>query len=110
MTVENSGVIDGMGISKKNGDVVLMISDHLTWENEAERFSALERKIGNYIQFSKTQNLVEALPAARGRPVRIQIVYQFEPTETASKFLRAATEQLESLGFGLTYGLLPEPF
>lgn len=46
MSIEDSGSIDNLGISKGDGKAVLVISGHLNWEDEQTHFNLLETKIG----------------------------------------------------------------
>jgi hypothetical protein len=110
MSIENSEVIDGIGTSKDSGDVVLLISDHLTWDDEPGHFSMLERKIGKYVQFTMSPQLVVAVPDARARRVRIELVCQHRPTELAERFLVAAAEQLKGMDLGFSCRELPEGY
>jgi hypothetical protein len=110
MSVEDAGSIDNMGISKSDGKVVLAISDHLSWENEKSHFNLLEKKIGGYLEFVKSGQFVAVLPDSRNKDVRIELIYQFQPSEVASRFLSAAKQQLQSMGVELTYRALPEGY
>jgi hypothetical protein len=108
MTVENPGSVDGMGISESDGKVVLTISDHIDWLNEKNHFSLLEKKIGAYLGFIKSGQLLEELPNAKGHEVRIEIIYQHNPSDMGSRFLMAAKQQLLTNGVELVYKALPE--
>jgi len=110
MTIENSGSIDGMVISKTDGKVVLQISDHLDWVNVERHCDLLEKKIGAYLGFVQSGQLQERLPKAVGRSVRISVIYQHEPSEFGFKFLNAAKQQLQESGFELNYGALPSNY
>lgn len=107
MTVENINSVDGMGISKADGKAVLTIADHLDWTDEQRHFDLLERKIGAYLGFIKSGQLQEVLPAAKGCPVRIEVIYQYEPSEVGSRFLSAAKQQLQGAGVEFDYNALP---
>jgi hypothetical protein len=110
MTVENLDVIDGVGISKDNGEVVLTISDHLTWETPSEHFEILEGKIARYLDFIQSGQLLESVPDAAGRQVRISIFCNYPPTAHAHNFLIAAERQLGDVGVKLSFGELPDGY
>jgi hypothetical protein len=110
MSIEDSGSIDNLGISKGDGKAVLVISDHLNWEDEKTHFNLLEKKIGKYLGFIKSGQLLEVLPDSKDKDVRIELIYQFQPSEMASRFLSAAKQQLQSMGVELTYKELPEGY
>jgi hypothetical protein len=110
MSIEDAGSIDGLGVSNVDGKVVLVISDHLDWVDERHHFDLLERKIGGYLGFIKSGQLLAAVPDSQDRDVRIELVHQFLPGETASLFLAAAERQLRTMGVELTYKELPEGY
>lgn len=110
MTVENADIVDGAGISKGDGKVVLTISDHLTWENEASHFTLLEGKIDRYIDFIKSGQLISVFPISQGRSVRIEIICQYPPSELASNFLSTAKKRLKAMDIELSYYPLPEGY
>jgi hypothetical protein len=52
MTVEENDKIDSLAFYRQNGDVTLVISDHLDWdENEGERLLVLQGKLNAYLEF-----------------------------------------------------------
>jgi hypothetical protein len=110
MTIENTETVDGVGIAKDSGEVVLRISDHMEWKNEKLHFELIEKKVGTYLKFVRSGQLLEIIPDAKDRPIRIDIICQYQPTDLASQFLAAAKKQLTSLGIALSYGLLPEVY
>ena len=107
MTVADSQTVDGLGLAKDRSAVVLVVADHLPWDQE-DHFSLLEKKIGNYLSFVQSGQLTQHLPGALNLPVQIDIRCQFEPRGRALAFLEAAKTQLADLNVQLTYGLLPK--
>lgn len=110
MTVENFEVIDALGISKKSGEVVLTISDHLPWGTSSEHFEKLESKIGRYLDFIRSGQLLESVPDAANRQVRISVFCKHQPDDNAHKFLIAAGRQLAHYGVKLSFGELPDGY
>lgn len=99
-----------MGLDKDTGEVVLFIADHLSWANDAEHFGKLEKKIGGYLEFVNSGQLVTRLPEAQGRPVKISVMYEHRPPLHAVSFLEAARAQLESLGIRFSHQTLPKGY
>jgi hypothetical protein len=95
-----------MGLSKDGRSVVLMIADHLPWDDE-NHLLLIEKKIGSYLHFVESGQLVEQLPQAAGRMVEIDLRCLFEPKGAAIRFLEAAKRQLSEAHIGLSYGSLP---
>jgi hypothetical protein len=110
MTIEKSGVVDGMGISKSDGKVVLTISDHLDWQDGKSHFDLLEKKINSYLGFVKNGQLHDVLPVSKWRLMRIEVVYQYEPSEVGSRFLAEVKQQLQSMGIELVCKRLSENY
>lgn len=107
MTIENDCVVDGMGIDPNTGKVALLISDHLDWDEESH-FRLFEKKIGTYLEFVRSGQLVSRMPEAAGRVIVIELICQFEPSATAAQFLDAARNQLShEQGILFEYRVLP---
>ncbi len=65
MTIEDAAVIDGAGLDKSTGDVVLTISDHLSWDDQPVHFRLLEAKIGRYLDFVRSGQVWAVPPCSR---------------------------------------------
>ena len=107
MSIEESGMIDSMGVSRVDQKAVLLISDHLEWVEEGRHFSLVQQKISSYLDFIRSGQLLEVLPRAEGRPIRIELAYKYQPTESALGFLNATKEQLAGTGLEFTFHPLP---
>lgn len=110
MTIEQSDKVDGMGIDARLNEFVLLISDHLRWENEAVHIEALESKIGGYLNYINSGQHLEAVPRAKGLPIRIKFVHEHKPTPTAQSMLRSVKGQLEDINIRFSYESLPEGY
>jgi hypothetical protein len=102
MTIEHAGVIDGMGADKKNGALVLLIADHLAWD-DANHAGLLEKKINCYLDFIRSGQILEHLPDAGGRVIRIELVHKYEPIGPAVRMLDAVQEQLARVGIAFVF-------
>ncbi|MBB4097478.1 DUF6572 domain-containing protein [Sphingomonas kyeonggiensis] len=107
MSIVDAGTIDAIGIDKVSGDVVLNISDHLDWCEEASHLKALEDKVNAYLGYLESGQIVEDVPEAKGRRPVIAVHQQFVPTETAKLVLERLQVALDSHGIGFTFGALP---
>ncbi|MFJ9534812.1 DUF6572 domain-containing protein [Herbaspirillum sp. NPDC101396] len=101
MTIENSSVIDAVGIDKETGSVVLSIFAHMPWGRDS--LLLLEEKINRYLGFIESGEIFEAYPAAKGRPFVIEIYCHFRPTDEALRFLDAALLVAKEYGSVLQY-------
>jgi hypothetical protein len=110
MSVSNSAVIDGLGISEGDGKAVLTISDHLSWQDSKTHFDLLERKIGAYLAFIQSGQIVDSLPTAEGKGVRIELIHEHAPNDAARRFISAAQQQLKTLGVEFVAKGLPDGY
>ena len=68
MTIEEVDKIDRLAFDRKNGDVFLVISDHLAWdEDEGEYLLALQAKLNTYLEFVESGQLYAKYPRAIGK-------------------------------------------
>ena len=94
MTVEQGDVVDAVGVEKETGLVVLTVSDHLGWEDEAEHLRALREKLNSYLMFIETGQLIENYPEATGRLPRIDVIFRVPPSPSALEFMSNAKETM----------------
>ena len=95
MTIENPEVVDAIGLERDSGVVVLTICDHLEWHSAKEHLHALQDKINRYLGFVENGELLDSYPLAADKPIRIDVVCKFQPTERATQFLEAARRVAE---------------
>jgi len=110
MTVENIDIIDALGIEKDTGEIILTISDHLPWNSNSDHFEILEKKIGRYLDFIQSGQLVESIQDASKRRLRISIFCKHEPDDHAYNFLKAAERELAEFGIAISLSELPPSY
>jgi len=106
MTVEQTDVIDGTGVTQDGATAVFVISDHLQWDDPTH-FQHLTAKIEAYAEFILSGAAVVQFPQYEGKPTVIEIVFQHEPSVAARSILAEVQQQLKEAGLGLIYGPLP---
>ncbi len=94
MTILQANKVDGIGIDRRMNELVLLISDHLSWEDEAAHLSALENKLDGYLNYLKSGQYLEAAPQSKGLPVRIKLIREYHPTVSAEAILQTVEKQL----------------
>lgn len=110
MTIEQAATIDGIGLDRPVGEVVLLISDHMPWQDETSHIGALENKLGAYLEFISSRQHLERLPEARDWPVRIKLVHEHQPTASAERILNAVKEQLGTMNIRFSHESLPSGY
>ncbi len=108
MSVENTAVVDAIGVEQDSGKVILTISDHLDWSDEREHLVALQEKINTYRRFIESGEIDETYPDALGRTRVIDVVTKHRPSNGAQEFFRRATAVLHDAGVELRTRVLSE--
>ena len=107
MTIDQTNVVDFIGIERDTGRVSLTISDHLDWEeDEGEHLLMLQEKLNSYLNFVENGELEESYPHTRGRSVVIKIFAKYPLSQEAEKFFRLAKDFIEKAGFSLEFRVL----
>ena len=106
MTVENSEVVDLVGVDRQSENVVLTISDHLTWDSD-EHLLVLQDKLNGYLRFIESGELVQQYPDATNRKPQILIVFKHPPSDTGLQFLKRIADVIESAGIAFRYETIP---
>lgn len=99
MSVDNANVVDGMGIDKKNSKrLILMIADHLDWENETEHLLMLQDKINGYLAFWEEGGYRSIYPDKDFDIALIDIHFKYEMVPACEKFLQDVQEVVKGCG------------
>lgn len=106
MTVEKRDAIDAISTDRDTGDVILTIIDPLPWDEH--HIAALEEKVNAYVDFIQSGQIFESYPKAKGRQLRIEVVYKHDPTPQGLNFLRLAQRATKDAGIDLVFHPLTE--
>ena len=108
MTVEQSDVVDIIGIDGATGSVVLWISDHLDWDDGYGHLLILQSKINTYLRYIESGEINEWYPQAVGKDLVIEIVGKYDLPDTAANFFREAGVLVSNAGVSLRFRKLQE--
>ncbi|WGV58812.1 hypothetical protein QIH01_25605 [Brevibacillus brevis] len=98
MSVLDKNKVDGIGKSKTENRLALMISDHLDWENELEHLKLLQDKMNAYITFIESEQIYNVYPDSKSVDGFIfDFRFKHEPTENCSKLLEVFRENTKDL-------------
>lgn len=97
MSVLQKNKIDGMGISKESNTLIMLITDHLIWEEEMEHLLILQDKINAYICFIETKQYEQTYPEKEFDEFVIEIRFKHRLTPNALKFMEAVNEKISPL-------------
>lgn len=109
MTIENSDKVDGLGIDNIADEAVLLISDHLRWDDE-RHFRLIEKKVNKYLEFIQSGQIYEALPNAAGKKIKIKLIYEHIPDISSKGVLDNLVSQFRGSGVIFTYESLPDKY
>ena len=100
MSVVESGVVDGIGLSE-NETMKMLITDHLEWQDEYEHLLILQEKINVYIGFCESGQYKEVYTDIKVRHVIFEIHFLFEPTQNVYNFLKQIPGRINELDLAI---------
>jgi len=100
MSVSEPATLDGFAIGN-NGEAVLMLFDHLPWDNEGEHLMILQEKINSYIAYIETKQYEKQAPGQVIDRFIIDVSFLHGVTDNASAFLQHVATQIEPLNITL---------
>jgi hypothetical protein len=104
MSVEDIDKIDRFAFDRRTGDVHLVISDHLDWdENEGEHLLLLQDKLNTYLEFVESGQLYAEYPRAAGKRVIFYVMAKFPLSDEARKFYQLAGKAIQDCGCSLQF-------
>ena len=107
MSVEDKATVDLIGMDPRSGKIILTITDHLDWENVETHLRTLQDKINTYLDFIRSGEILVSYPAASGRENVIEVVFKYDPTHEAVRFLSEASSELSDLDIELRSKVKP---
>jgi len=106
MPVDDLTVIDFVAINATAGDAVLVIGDHLEWDEKNEHLFILQSKINAYLKGIENGSLYEGYPDAKNRNIVIEVKAKYEPNEVGLVFLEKTEKDLKAAGYGFSFSVL----
>jgi hypothetical protein len=107
MSVDQTDVIDSIGIDSAKNEALLIISDHLEWgrdENfDKEHMYLLQEKVNAYLRFIESGEIYEAYPKSRNKALVIRLIGKYDMCESAMIFFKGIEEALAKAGHKITF-------
>lgn len=105
MSVMESRQVDGIATTEGNKTLVLLITDHLDWNDEYNHLIILQDKINSYIEFIELGQYrdIEQYKGLNIKKFVIEISFKNEPTEKCLKFISSVNNQLNKLNIIVNY-------
>ena len=102
MSIIDKKTIDGAGLTDDKG-IILLITDHLDWNDEYQHLVLLQEKINVYITFLEEKQYEEIYKEVEIAYGVIEIHFLHNLTDNAKKFLQAVQNQVTELGIKIQY-------
>jgi hypothetical protein len=103
MSVDQPDKIDLFITDKDKAHVLLVITDHLDWEEFDEEFhlELLQDKLNAYLHFIEDGELIKTRPDLEGLPITIRVDAKYPPSSEATNFYRQAGPMVAQAGAAL---------
>ena len=98
MAVTDPNSIDLVRIERSSGKVLLIISDHLPWDDVDSHLQSLQDKINSYFTFIESGELTERFPIATDRRPVIVVALKHDLPDSAEYFFVAVEETATTAG------------
>lgn len=106
MAVDNTKVIDGIGIDKDRKALCLLLTDHLEWSGnntltEYDHLILLQEKINAYISYLETKQYEEQYPEEEIIMVVIEMHFKYSINDNCRNFINTVQSQIGLYGIKL---------
>ncbi|WP_259666247.1 DUF6572 domain-containing protein [Rhizobium lentis] len=106
MSLDQTNVVDAIGVDDATGELVLTITDHLEWTVRVdEHLLLLQEKLKSYLRFVESGEMLEVYPDAKGRAVLIDVVCKYPPSQLALGFYNQVAKIVDGAGIKLQHRL-----
>lgn len=103
MSVTDNKSIDSIALNNEQEAIILLITDHLDWEEEYKHLIVLQDKINAYINYWESLQYRELYPVEDIKYCIIEIHFKYELTPNAERFLQIVEEQVMETNINLLY-------
>lgn len=97
MAVDQTDVIDMIGVDKKTNDIIMTISDHISWENAEYHLGLLEDKINLYLTYIECDDFKNQFSYSGKEKIIINIVGKFSFPNEAKAYLGQINKLLKKI-------------
>ena len=102
MSIDQTGVVDAIGVDDSSGEVVLTITDRFKW-GDNKHLLMLQEKLNTYLSFVESGEILDTYPDSKGRNVLISLVCKYPPDENGLGFLNQVLSIVEGAGMKFSY-------
>jgi len=106
MTVEQPDVVDFVARDAEAKTLLLVVSDHLAWDDIKQHLYSLQEKLNCYFAFIESGELAAKYPEAVDHKIRIEIVLKHAPPSAATWFFEKTRAVSEAANLSLNWRVL----
>jgi hypothetical protein len=107
MAIDQTNVVDSIGVDPNRDEAQLIISDHLGWneggEQDREHMFLLQEKINTYLRFIESGEIYTAYPKAKGKKTVIRIIAKYDMNGEGKGFFKKIEEALFASGHTISF-------
>ena len=107
MSVDQTNVIDSIGIDSAKNEALLIIADHLEWgcdeKHDKEHMYLLQEKVNTYLRFIESGEIYGVYPKSRNKALVIRLIGKYDMCESAMIFFKRIQEALSKSGHKITF-------
>ena len=107
MSIDQTNVVNSIGIEPNKDEAQLIISDHLEWDQsekaDREHMYLLQEKINSYLGFVESGEIYKSHPKSKGKKVVIRVIGKYDMNSTGKSFFHRVEETLFASGYVITF-------
>jgi hypothetical protein len=107
MAIDQTNVVDFIGIDPNGDEALLVISDHLEWDmskkEDREHMYLLQEKINSYLRFVESGQIVTSYPQSKDKRIVIRVVAKYDMNSGGQRFFKKIQQALSASGYELTF-------
>ena len=97
MSILEKDKVDGLATNNNGKTLMILLSDHLDWQDEEKHLLSLQDKINAYIVFIENKQYKSIYPDNTFENIIIEIHFKHKITNNCKKFINVVNEQIKSL-------------
>ncbi len=111
MSIDQTDVVDFIGLDPKTDEIMLLITDHLEWTGDDQfnklHMFLLQEKINAYVGFIESGEIYQRYPNANGRAFVIRVVAKYPMSDEAKTFCEKIRSFLFNAGHKIEFERAP---
>lgn len=97
MSILEKDKVDGLATNNNGKTLMILLSDHLDWQDEENHLLKLQDKINAYIGFIESKQYKSIYPDKMLENIIIEIHFKYKVTNDCKNFINVVNEQIKSL-------------